>query len=574
MKNKMKKMLSVTLAVIMAMSVMTVGASAWLFDDEEIFTSDEVTIDHIIYFTDSETMTAGVVDYERDEENLSLTAAEITIPETIEVNGAKYTVDYIGHRAFESSSTLRKITIPETVDYISDYAFCSAEYLETVIIPETTEFEYFGSYVFDSTPVLGYFAENSEDGAVILGTNVLYAYVGTESSYTVPEEITIIADYCFFLSGVEEIILNDSITEIPDFTFSSCRNLKEITIPESVEYIGAYAFSDCTSLEKVELGDSLCVIGEMAFEGTQVKELYLGDSLEYTSGAFAGCNTLEKFVISENNGYYMDGDALCYHYEFEDPIEADISEDTVLSFDSLEYYLITSENTSYTVPEKITTINNYAFFNCKQIKEIKLTSPVDIFSWAFENSGIETVDFSMVLFIGYAAFRGCKNLKSLDLSEVYYIDDSAFEDCTALTEVTFGNALEGIGYRAFADTGLRTVDVVGDYCWVYEGAFADCSELTRIDFNAGVEFIDYYVASSCPKLERVYISETVTTIEDDAFANNENIVFEVIKYSDGCDFVEKMGYEYEIVGKLSFFTRVARFFTELFDKLFGWLMFM
>ncbi len=574
MKNKMKKLLSVVLAVIMAMSVFAVGASAWWWDDEdeETYFYEEIFLDNVIYLIDSEFMTATVTGYETDDEGNSLLGADITIPESVSYEGDSYTVDTISYYAFSDCSTLTSITIPETVTHIDDYAFSDAAYLETVIIPETTAFDYFGSHVFDGTPVLGYLAENSENGAVILGKNVLYAYVGTDSSYTVPEEITIIADYCFFLSSVEEIILNDNITEIREFTFSNCRNLKEITVPETVEYIGEGAFSGCISLEKATIGDAIYSIGIKAFENTKIKELYLGDDLENLAGAFAGCNTLEKFVISENNGYYMDGDALCYHYEFEDEfIESiEIPDEIPLSFDTLEYFIITSDKTSYTVPENISGINSYAFYNNKQIKEVILTSPVDIYSEAFEYSGIERIDFSKITSVGYNAFLGCKGIQSADLSNAYLVDDSAFENCTSLEEVTLGDALYYIGSLAFANTALTTVDIVGAYTVVCEGAFKGCAELTRINFNSDVNYIDSYIASYCPNLERVYISETVTYVDENAFAYNDGIVFEVIKYSDGYDFVEEMGYEYEIVGKLSFFERLSRFFTNLFNEIMDW----
>lgn len=573
MKNKLKKLLSVMLAVIMATSVFAVSASAFWWDEEEdFFDIEEVILDNVIYYLYPDVMTASIVSYETTDEGESIVPSVVTVPETITHDGSDYTVDTISSFAFDSCSTLVEITLPETITYIDDYAFNGASHLEKVVIPETIEFDYFGSYVFDGTPVLGYFAENSDDGAVILGKNVLFAYVGTENSYTVPEEITIMADYCFFLSGVEEVILNDNITEIRDYTFASCRNLEEIDIPEGVVWIGEKAFADCLSLEKITLGDSLSTIGVKAFENTKIKELYIGDSLEITSGAFAGCNTLEKFIISENNKYYyMDGNALCYRYAFE---EEEIYEDAVTDLRYIDYYLITSKETSYTVPENISIIGDYAFYNCKQLKEVVLTSPVEILSFAFEHTNIEKIDFSKAITVSYNAFRGCKNITSADLSNAYIIDDSAFENCTSLKEVTLGDELYYIGCRAFANTALETVNISGESCWVYEGAFSGCSELTRINFNDGVEFIDLYVAPNCPKLERVYIAESVTDISYEAFEGNDNIVFEIIEYSDGHDFVEEMGYEYEIVGKVSFFTRVAKFFANLFDKLFGWLMFM
>lgn len=572
MKNKMKKLLSVILAVIMAMSVFAVCASAYWWDEEDDwYYYDEIYLDNVLYFIDTEFMSASVIGYETTDEGESILAAEIVIPETVEYEGDSYTVTTISYAAFESCSTLTSVTIPETVTWIDDYAFCDVSYLETVVIPETIEFEYFGSHVFDGTPVLGYLAENSDDGAVILGKNVLYAYVGTESSYTVPEEITTIADSCFFLSGVEEIILNENITEIREYTFASCRNLKEITIPESVEYIGEGAFSNCISLEKVTVGNAIYAIGIKTFENTKIKELYLGDSLESLAGAFAGCNTIEKFIISENSNFYMDGDALCYRYEYTDEhMEEEFPDDFPVIFDTVEYFIITSDETSYTVPEQISGISSYAFYNNKQIKEVVLTSPVDIHSEAFEYSGIERIDFSKITSVGYNAFRGCKGIKSADLSNAYLIEDSSFENCTSLEEVTLSDTLYYLGSRAFANTALTAVDICGSYTVVCEAAFNGCSELSRINFNSGVEYIDNYIASYCPKLERVYISDTVTYVDENAFAYNDGIVFEVIKYSDGYDFVREMGYEYEIVGQLSFFARISRFFTNIFNAIMDW----
>ncbi len=572
MKGKIKKLLSAALAVVMAFSGLAVSASAGWFDDWldgpfEDFGS--VTVNNIYYTLDDELMTAIVSTYETDDEGLPALEAEITIPETVTSDGKSYTVTDIGLSAFAQCVNLRKVTLPETITCIDDYAFVQSENLEEVIIPDTAELDYFGSGVFESTPVLGYLAENSENGEVIIGKNVLYAYLGSESTYTVPEEITIIADYCFFMSGVEEVILSESIDEIKEYTFASCRNLKEITVPDSVFYIGDGAFSDCSSLEKINLGDCLEMIGTKAFEGTKIKEIYLGEALFGVTGAFAGCNTLEKITCHENGMYYMDGNALIGRLEI-----ADEDGSILVDEEFLEYYMITSDATSYTVPEDIWQISNYAFYNCKQLESVTLSAPSFVGSYAFAHCDFESFDFDKLYAVSEGAFKGCKKLTSANLSNADLISDSAFENCTALREVAFGDTLCYIGSRAFANTALSAVDIGGEYCAVFEGAFAECPELRKISFNSGTDYIDCYIAPRCPKLERVYISESVTYIDECAFNDNSNVVFEVIKYSDGYDFVKDMGNEHEIVGKVPFFTRVANFFTDIFYRIFGWLMFI
>lgn len=569
MKTKFKKLMAVLLAVTLSMALFTVGASAF-FEEDNYSDSNIMFYNNIYYYLNNDTapVTASVYSYETDDEGKSLVPERLIIPDYVTHDGIAYAVTAIDYSAFEYCETLREITLPSSITKIDDYAFYDVSYLEKVVIPEDCCFDYFGIGVFDSTPAMNYFAEKSVDGAVILGKNVLLAYLGSEKSYTVPEEITIIADRCFFLSGVEEVILNENIEEIREFTFTSCRNLKEITIPDSVLYIGEGAFSNCTSLEKINLGDCLEAIGLKAFEDTKIKEIYIGEMMYAVTGAFAGCNTLEKITCHKDSGYYMDGDTLRFHFEL-------IDEDGTVWIDDnyIEYFMITSEATSYTVPEDVWQIGPYAFYNCTQLESVTLTAPTVIGAYAFAYCEFDSFDFDKVSSAFEGAFRGCKNLTSANLINAEFIDDSAFENCTSLASVTFGDLLCNIGTRAFANTALETVNIGGTDNWIYEGAFSNCPNLRRVNFNDGVYFIDCYMFTNCPKLETVYIAETAEYIEEGAFAGCENTKFEVIKYSDGYDYVKDNDLNYEIVGRVSFFKRVAKFFTNLFDTLFGWLMF-
>ena len=571
MKIRFRKLLAIALVTIITISTFPVSTSAW-FDGAVPF--DFVTKDGVSYLIETETATASVTGCETDEEGNTNIPSELVIPSVIEYNGTNYPVRIVSDYAFADCPTLRKITLPETIEYMGNYVFENAAYLETVIIPETIHFTEFGSNVFDGTPAMGYLAENSENGSVILGQNVLFAYIGDADTYVVPDEIDIIAENCFFLSGVSEVILNSSITELRPYTFASCRNLKEITIPEQVMYIGPNAFSNCTSLEKITLGDSLQSIGEKAFEGTAIKEIYLGDSIFNIMGAFAGCETIEKITVSENNkDYFTDGNALffrSYDYDGEEIVHTNEL--------YLEYFIINSDLTSYTVPSDVVFIGDYAFYNNKTLTEVKITSPVYVGICSFAYCEFESFDFSNVTEINHSAFKGCRNLTSADFSNTEYIYDSAFENCTSLADVIFGANLCVIGSRAFANTAVTALDIGGDTNEIYEGAFANCPELTDVTFDNGVELIDSLIFTNCPKLDRVYVSETVEYIADNAFDTcPEETVFEVIKHSYGYDYAEEKGLNYEIVGKVSFFRRVANFFKNFFSTvyefLFGWLMF-
>lgn len=401
---------------------------------------------------------------------------------------------------------------------------------------------------------------------------MLLAYLGTETDYTVPDSITIIADLCFFGSGIEKIEIPDTVTVIGEYAFASCFGLKEITIPDSVTAIEAGTFSYCLNLETLNIGDNIEYIGLRALEGTKVKSVYIGENVVDVLGAFAGCNTIEKIIVnSKNENYFMQGDALYYKYSYyEDEFEySEYYEDY-----SLEYVIITSDAEEFTVPENISSIGNYAFYNCKQFKKINIESnDISIGEYAFSYCTFDEFDFSHVSDIGNNAFEDCENLKFADLSNVNYICDSAFENCTALSDVVFGDCLSEIGMAAFRNTALTEVNIGGEDTYIDEGAFQNCPNLKRVNFNDGVGYLGDYLFTDCPSLERVYIADSVTYISENAFFDCENTVFEVIKYSDGYYFAKNNNLNYEIVGKVPFLKRVVLFFVRLFDAILGWIIF-
>lgn len=573
MKKRLKKFLALMIAAVMLMLTFTVGSSAY-WEEEGFFAEDILLSESVYYYVmyDEEDNTyAEVAGYETDDEGNSLLEEKVVIPSEVEYNGKSVTVTSISFLAFADCETITEITLPSTITTINYGAFAGATNLKKVIIPDDCYFNYFGYGVFDGTKVLEYFSEQSPDGEIVLGQNVLFAYLGTETDYTVPDSITIIADLCFFGSGIEKIEIPDTVTVIGEYAFASCFGLKEITVPDSVTAIEAGTFSYCLNLETLNLGDNIEYIGLRALDGTKVKSVYIGENVKDVLGAFAGCNTIEKIIVSSKNEHYFTvGDALYYKYSYEDEFEYfEYDEDC-----SLEYVIITSDAEEFTVPENVSTIGSYAFYNCKQFKKVNIASnDISIGDYAFSYCTFDEFDFSHVSDIGSNAFEGCENLKFADLSNVYYICDSAFENCTALRDVVFGDCISEIGMAAFRNTALTEVNIGGEDTYIDEGAFQNCPNLKRVNFNDGVGYLGDYLFTNCPSLERVYIAQSVTEISENAFLDCENTVFEVIKYSDGYYFVKDNNLNYEIVGKVSFFKSVVAFFAMIFDAILGWLIF-
>ncbi len=90
-------------------------------------------------------------------------------------------------------------------------------------------------------------------------------FIGSETDVIIPSivnqngidyTVTSIADAvlfagAFYLSGIESIVLPDTMTTIGDNAFASCSSLTSITIPKSVTTIGSSVFRYCTSLTSV-----------------------------------------------------------------------------------------------------------------------------------------------------------------------------------------------------------------------------------------------------------------------------------------------------------------------------------
>ncbi len=64
---------------------------------------------------------------------------------------------------------------------------------------------------------------------------------------------------------ITEIIIEDGLSEIPDWAFDGCDSLERIVIPASVKRIGFNAFTKCSRLKCVELSEGVVEIDNTAF---------------------------------------------------------------------------------------------------------------------------------------------------------------------------------------------------------------------------------------------------------------------------------------------------------------------
>ncbi len=295
------------------------------------------------------------------------------------------------------------------------------------------------------------------------------------------------------------------------------------------------------------------------------------------------CNFAEDEIIIENDtltfidsytifDVSFDGDNLVIvlRYERDDDMQKLVfdkyNDNTELEYDNALYigtddvkYLLGAKSryiTSCQIHPETKIINQNAFANCNNLREIFIPSSVEIIlDGAFHNeitpetSTLETVTFgenSALKMIGDHAFENCRSLTSITIPDsVETIGDWAFAGCS-LVNVTIGNSVTSIGEKAFSwCSGLTSITIPDSVTSIGDEAFGWCDNLQYNEYENGFYLgndtnpyvilfetddsnVDYFVihentkviysgAVWCNDITSITIPDSVTSIGDYAF---------------------------------------------------------
>ena len=124
------------------------------------------------------------------------------------------------------------------------------------------------------------------------------------------------------------------------------------------------------------------------------------------------------------------------------------------------------ENTdleSITIPSSVGEIGSSAFYNCEDLKTVKLPAGVELRGHVFSSSGLESIELKDVKLQSYATFRYCGQLKSVVIKgDTPVIPNEIFASCYKLTHVELPETLKLIGRDVFYGcTELREIKFAG-----------------------------------------------------------------------------------------------------------------
>ena len=406
----------------------------------------------------------------------------VNIPNQVSYGGNTYSVTSIDYSTFANCSGLTSVTIPNSVTTIEGSAFEGCTNLSSITMGNriTT----IGSSAFSGCSNLS--SITLPEGVTSIGRTAFYECYSL-NQITIPNSVTSIGDFAFEASGLERIVLPNSMKEVPFGTFAYCEKLSSVTIPNSVKTIDTWAFYYCHGLKTIELPNSITTIKKQAFEDSGLESIKLSNSnlkieqsafsecknllhADISGGSigdyvFSGCTNLETLWIGANV-YHISGN---YTFLRCGNIKSIIVAEGNPTYDSRNNCNAIIDNRNYiirgckntVIPESVVSIDNGAFLDCAGLASITIPNSVTS--------------------IGKSAFSGCSDLISIDIpNSVTTIGERAFSRCSGLTSITIPNSVTSIGNYAFSDSGLTSITIPNSVTTIGYGAFSDCTALTKI----------------------------------------------------------------------------------------------
>ena len=353
----------------------------------------QVEIDGINYDLNAETKQANVI-----AKTSGKYSGEVVIPESVEHEGAAYSVTSIGDHAFYYCSGLTSVTIGNSVTSIGSSAFYDCSGLTSVTIGNSV---------------------------TSIGASAFYRCYGL-TSVTIGNSVTSIGSSAFrYCSGLTLVTIGNSVTSIGSYAFEHCSGLTSVTIPNSVTSIGSSAFEYCPSLRKVLNFSNLNITKKSSSYG------YVG---YYASLVLNNPEIIDNYVFAPNGNTYALYGYLGTDTNLQLP-EKYKGENYDIGDYAFEYC---SGLTSVTIPNSVTSIGAEAFAICSGLTSVTIPNSVTS--------------------IGASAFYNCSGLTLVTIgNNVTSIGDYAFRGCSSLTSVTIPNSVTSIGDYAFYNCNLKNL---------------------------------------------------------------------------------------------------------------------
>ena len=415
---------------------------------------------------------------------------------------------------FDIREQITSFVFGDSVTHIPAYLCNGMKNLTSVTIPDKVTS--IGSFAFHDSGVYND-ESNWEDGVLYINNCLIECPTDKNGVYEIKDGTRVIADYaCYGCSSLASVTIPNEVKTIGGYAFAGCSDLVSVTIGEGVTNIGFSAFRDCNSLSSVVWNAMNCndfVYGNTPFYyyywddddpnnfdsrgkitaftfGDSVKHVpaylcagmenlasvtFLGSTSSIGSNAFSGC---DKLITMRYDGSLTDWCRIDFTDYASNP----------MGYADRIFIARQQVQGALKLPDEVTEIKNYAFYNCHSLTSVTLPDGVTS--------------------IGKSAFEGCDGVTSIDISQgMTHIDSRAFYGCNSLTSVTW-NAIHcgdfAYGGTPFYDSSYYKFDLR--------------EQITSFTFGDSVQHIPAYLCAGMTKLATITIPQSATSIGGYAFS--------------------------------------------------------
>ena len=180
----------------------------------------------------------------------------IVVPSSVQ----GYPVVGVAEKAFDRSTQIKSIVLPESVRFIESQAFawCRELVKITLNVSEIGDRAFMGC---DSLSRID-FGEKLE----LIGEKA-FAYCPAIVSVALPDSLTRLGAATFEgCRNLNKILLSDGIRIIENGTFYACDKLRRVELPSKLEYVDEYAFAYCISLLEMNIPSRTVINNDAFFE--------------------------------------------------------------------------------------------------------------------------------------------------------------------------------------------------------------------------------------------------------------------------------------------------------------------
>lgn len=309
--------------------------------------------------------------------------------------------DFLFH--FSKKKSLNKVTRYSTVN-LDDCAFSNLRSLESINLPKSYSY-ICGSYCFSNCYNLKKISNFHL--TVIAPVGCFYNCYSLKDSHSTPHLIC-----------------------IEEAAYAGCKNLifdfkKHIDL----ETIGERAFMLCEKIEIIDFSDSVTEVGDFAFiHCSNLKTVNLNKVSSIGRTPFNYCPKIKSFTVSDENESYSSKNGVLYSHDFKELIAYPCALQT------------------FSIDERVETIENHACYGMSGLKTLLVPSNVTkIGSWSFSKcKNLKKVVLGKsVQYIGSLAFWNCENLETVFLPKSINFLSNVFVDCPKLKNIFYeGNVAD------------------------------------------------------------------------------------------------------------------------------------